>query len=218
MAHGQLANFGCVETGPPRPRRPFWHPPPPLVAGEGLPGRLETGPRGSGAGSGPRVVKIYLWYEPWGCGPSRIPPPSSKIYIWSSGRPRRSSDDEGPWCPPMPRPTGSPMTTTRAGRQGWRGPGRGWAAPAPPPTGEFWVCRKISRCRKWGPPNWPDLGVSKMAHRELASLGVSKTAPATPQGLGLGLPAPALPPTGQFSGVRRVPRRRLASLAAAPRG
>jgi hypothetical protein len=44
-----------------------------------------------------------------------------------------------------------------------------------------------------------------------------KRPPAPPRpgpGLGLGLPAPVLAPTGQFSGVSQVPRRRLASLAA----
>ena len=49
-----------VENGPPRPLRPFWHPPPPLVAGEGLPGRLGAGPWGRGPGRDPIVVKIYL--------------------------------------------------------------------------------------------------------------------------------------------------------------
>ena len=163
---GCVEKFDGVETGPPRPRRPFWHPPPPPVAGEGLLGRPGTGPWGSGAGSGPLVVKIYLWYEPWWCGPTGYTP-SSKIYIWSSGRPRLSSDDEGPGCPPMPRPPGSPMATTGAGRQDRRGPGRGWAAPAPPPTGEFRCVEhgpqagprlRVRLARAGAPPNWSVFG------------------------------------------------------------
>jgi hypothetical protein len=65
----------------------------------------------------------------------------------------------------------------------------------PPPTGQFWVCRK-------------------MAHRELASLGVSKTAPGTPQaGPGPRVRCARAPQLVSF-GLGAVPRRRLASPAA----
>src|SRR5690242_8242652 len=52
---GVSKSLGVSKTGPRALGGPtYWHPPPPLPAGEGLPGRL-------GAGSEPLVVKIYLW-------------------------------------------------------------------------------------------------------------------------------------------------------------
>jgi hypothetical protein len=180
---GVAKSLGVSKTGPRALGGPtYWHPPPPLPAGEGLPGRL-------GAGSEPLVVKIYLWYGPWWCG-GGYPPPQVPGYI--------SGPEVDPHCRATARAPGAPRCPARPaspwlphGRHRGGAPGGGWAAPAPP-------------------TNWRALGVS--------NLWVCRKRPPAPSrpgpGLGLGLPAPVLAPTGQFSGVSLVPRRRLASLAA----
>jgi hypothetical protein len=99
----------------------------------------------------------------------------------------------------MPCPTGFPMAATGAGPR--EGVGRAGALNQ---LASFGCVEKFGGVEKWPTVNWR-VWVCR------------KRPPAPPRpgpGLGLGLPAPVLAPTGQFSGVSQVPRRRLASLAA----
>jgi hypothetical protein len=194
-AHRELVSFGCVEKFgcgekfgcvENRPPRPRR---PYLLAPAPAPARRGGPSRTSGGRvRTPRRQNISLvWTMVVWRG---VPPPQVPGYI--------SGPEVDPHCRATARAPGAPRCPARPaspwlphGRHRGGAPGGGWAAPAPP-------------------TNWRALGVSK--------LWVCRKRPPAPSrpgpGLGLGLPAPVLAPTGQFSGVSLVPRRRLASLAA----
>jgi hypothetical protein len=139
--------FGCVETlgcrklgvcPNPAPRAPST---PSLPAPSVPRGGVWAGTRGPGAGAGPLVVKMYLRSEEGG-GPSGSCTGCLDIYLDRCPPPgaRRPARDPPP-APSLATPPRGPRRPRRPPP-----PESGPPAPGTPPTGEFWVCRKIGVC------------------------------------------------------------------------